>query len=113
MVERAAPIIAKHARIPQHTELIAINASAESEARFREYVKAGTVLCARSIKPFERGRPVCGGRGPYGNSMMGRSGVEVRHGRASGFTNRHLECRSSLRRKSRLNKVVEEAERRE
>ena len=27
-----------------------INASAESEARFREYVKAGTVLCARPIK---------------------------------------------------------------
>jgi hypothetical protein len=44
---------------------VLINASAESEARFREYVKAGTVLCARSIQPFERGRPVCGGRGPY------------------------------------------------
>jgi len=42
-----------------------INASAQSDARFREYVKAGTVLCARSIEPFERGRPVCGGRGPY------------------------------------------------
>jgi hypothetical protein len=41
-----------------------VNASAESDARFREYVKAGTVLCARSIQPFERGRPVCGGRGP-------------------------------------------------
>ena len=27
---------------------------------------------------FERGRPVCGGRGPYGNSIMGRSGVEFR-----------------------------------
>jgi hypothetical protein len=63
-----------------------VNASAESDARFREYVKAGTVLCARSIQPFERGRPVCGGRGPYGNSMMGRSGVEVRHGRAPRYT---------------------------
>ena len=31
MVERAAPIIAKHARIPQHTELIAINAAALAE----------------------------------------------------------------------------------
>jgi hypothetical protein len=57
---------------------------AESEARFRKYVKAGTVLCAPSIQPFERGRPVCGGRGPYGNSMMGRSGVKVCHGRAPG-----------------------------
>src|SRR5580700_1935593 len=113
MVERAAPIIAKHARIPQHTELIAINASAESEARFREYVKAGTVLCARPIQPFERGRPVCGGRGPYGNSMMGRSGVEVRHGRAPGRTTRQLAYRSWLRQKSRMKKVVEEAERRE
>jgi hypothetical protein len=27
-----------------------INASAESEARFREYVKAGTVLCAHPIQ---------------------------------------------------------------
>jgi hypothetical protein len=35
---------------------VLINASAESEARFREYVRAGTVLCARSIQPFERGR---------------------------------------------------------
>jgi len=33
-------------------------------------VKAGTVLCARSIQPFERGRPVCGGRGPYGNAHL-------------------------------------------
>jgi hypothetical protein len=32
------------------------------------------VLCARSIKPLERGHPGCGGRGCYGNSMMGRSG---------------------------------------
>jgi len=58
------------------------------------------VLCARSIKPFERGRPVCGGRGPYGNSMMGRNGVEVRHGRAPGCSTWQLACRSSLRRKS-------------
>jgi hypothetical protein len=33
---------------------------------------------ARSINPLERGRPVCGGRGPYGNSMMGRSGGSPR-----------------------------------
>jgi hypothetical protein len=26
-----------------------VNASAKSDARFREYVKAGTALCARSI----------------------------------------------------------------
>ncbi len=48
----------------EHAERLLVNASAESDARFREYVKAGTVLCARSIQPFERGRPVCGGRGP-------------------------------------------------
>src|SRR5258708_34374150 len=89
---------------------ITINASAESDARFREYVKPGTALCARSIKPFERGRPVCGGRGPYGNSMMGRSGVEVRHGRAPGCSTGRLACRSSFRRKSKREKVVEEAE---
>jgi hypothetical protein len=34
----------------------------------------------------ERGHPVCGGRGCYGNSMMGRSGVKVGHGRARGCT---------------------------
>src|ERR1017187_9535018 len=33
-----------------------INASALSDARFHEEVKAGAVLCARSIKPFERSR---------------------------------------------------------
>ena len=32
------------------------NASALSEARFRESVKLGEVLCARSIEPFEGGR---------------------------------------------------------
>src|SRR5260370_33755629 len=36
--------------------IVLVNASAESEARFREYVRAGTVLCAPSIQPFERGR---------------------------------------------------------
>ena len=33
------------------------NVSALSDARFHEGVKAGTVLGARSIKPFERSRP--------------------------------------------------------
>src|SRR5260370_11766294 len=33
-----------------------VNASALSEARFRESVKLGEVLCARSIEPFESGR---------------------------------------------------------
>jgi len=30
---------------------------AVSDARFREVVEAGTVFFARSIQPFERGRP--------------------------------------------------------
>ena len=34
-----------------------INVSALSGARFHESVKAGRVLDARSIKPFERSRP--------------------------------------------------------
>jgi hypothetical protein len=34
-----------------------INVSALSDARFGEEVKLGEVLCARSIKPFERSRP--------------------------------------------------------
>jgi hypothetical protein len=33
------------------------NASALLEARFHESVKLGEVLCARSIEPFEGGRP--------------------------------------------------------
>src|ERR1019366_9540557 len=36
---------------------VPINVSALSDARFHEQVKAGTILCARSIKPFERSRP--------------------------------------------------------
>jgi hypothetical protein len=36
------------------------------------------VLCARPVKPFERGRPVCGGRGVYANSIVGKTGVTVR-----------------------------------
>src|ERR1700719_3423902 len=57
-----------------------------SDARFHRDVESGRMFHARSINPLERGRPVCGGRGPYGNSIMGRSGVEVRHGRAPGCT---------------------------
>ena len=34
-----------------------INVSALSDARFDEEVKGGTVVGARSIKPFERSRP--------------------------------------------------------
>jgi hypothetical protein len=46
---------------------------------FHEMSYGGTALCARSIEPFERSRPwFCGGRGPYGNSIEGRCGVEVR-----------------------------------
>ena len=33
------------------------SASAKSDARFREYVKAGSALGARAAKPFGRGRP--------------------------------------------------------
>ena len=38
------------------SEFVAINASDESDARFRERSKFSTVLCARSINPFEGGR---------------------------------------------------------
>ena len=37
-------------------EQVSINASNLSEARFHKSVKLGEVLCARSVKPFERGR---------------------------------------------------------
>jgi len=34
-----------------------INVSALSDARFHKEAESGVVLCARSIKPFERSRP--------------------------------------------------------
>jgi len=48
-----------------HTEVFR-NVRALSDARFLQGAKLEAELCARSIKPFERGRPR-GGRGPYGN----------------------------------------------
>ena len=39
------------------TSLVLIHVSALSDARLREEVKLGEVLCARSIKPFEWSRP--------------------------------------------------------
>jgi hypothetical protein len=47
-----------------------------SGARFDKRVKLDMVLCARSINPLERGRPVCGGCGCYGNSIS-RRGASV------------------------------------
>jgi hypothetical protein len=48
------------------TRKLSRNASDLSDARFHRNVKSGRTFCARSINPFERGRPR-GGRGPYGN----------------------------------------------
>jgi len=41
-----------------------INASAESEARFREYVKAGTVLCARRFSRLNEAARFAADPGP-------------------------------------------------
>jgi hypothetical protein len=41
-----------------------MNASAESQARFREYVKAGRVLCARSIQPLNVAAQFAADAGP-------------------------------------------------
>ena len=42
-----------------------------------EAVSVGRDLRAHSIKPFERGRPVCGRRVRYVNSIVGRNSVKV------------------------------------
>ena len=71
----------QHAGLSRRT---LINASAQSDARFREYVKAGRVLARVRLSRLNVAAQFAGGRGPYGNSMMGRSGVRVRHVRAPG-----------------------------
>ena len=70
------------------------------------------MLCARSIKPFGRGRP-CGGRGPYANSIVGRNGVGVRGDCATEHNTRQDGTMCWLRRQSILKSVVEDAERRD
>ena len=69
------------------------------------------MLCARSINPLERGRPVCGARGCYANSMMGRSGLEIGHGRARGAPGDTWSAEAGCGGKSLVKKVVDEAER--
>jgi hypothetical protein len=71
-------------------------------------------LRARPVKPFalEVAARGCGGRGPYANSMMGRSGLEVPGGCAECKT-RHDGPMSWLRRQRTLKSVVEDAERRD
>ena len=86
-----------------------INASDLSDARFHRNVKLGRMFRARSINPFERGRPVCGGRGCYANSMVGRSGVEVRGGCAAERKTRHNGPMSWLPERSSSKSAVEEA----
>jgi hypothetical protein len=50
------PMTGKLEAIGLSVRLVPINASALSEARFRESVKLSEVFCARSIEPFEGGR---------------------------------------------------------
>ena len=54
-----------------------VNVSALPETRLGNAVEPGVVFCARPAKPFERGRPVCGRRVSYVNSIGGRNGVKV------------------------------------
>ena len=54
----------------------------------------------------------CGGRGPYANSMVGKSGVEVRLSCAAKRHTWHRALKGWLRRKSTSKSVVEETERR-
>ena len=49
----------------------------------------------------------CGGRGRYANSMVGKSGVEVRLGCAAARHTRNRALKSRLRRKSTSKGVVE------
>jgi hypothetical protein len=62
------------------------------------------------LKEAARG---CGGRGPYANSMVGQSGVEVRGDRAAAHHTRPHAPISWLPRKSISKSVVEEAEKRD
>jgi hypothetical protein len=70
-------------------------------------------LRARPVKPFGGGRRGCGGRGPYANAMMGRSGLEVPGGCAAECKTRHDGPMSWLRQQRTLKSVVEDAERRD
>ena len=60
------------------------------------------------LKEAARG---CGGRGPYANSMMGKSGLEVRGGCAADRKTRHDGLMSWLGRERTWKSVVEDVER--
>ena len=60
------------------------NVSALSDVRFHEEVKAGTVLGARSIKPFERSRPWLRGT----RSLWDFNGVKMQCADAPGLRDR-------------------------
>ena len=64
-----------------------------------------------SGKALEVAARGCDGRGPYANSMMGRSGLEVRGGCAADCKTRHDRLTSWLRRQRTLKSVVEDVER--
>jgi hypothetical protein len=65
-------------------------------------------LRARSIKPLKVAARGCGGRGSYGNSMVGKSGVSVCEDRAVERDTRGCGPSSWLTRQSFSKSVVEQ-----
>ena len=74
-----------------------------------EAVSVGRDLRAHSIKPFERGRPgFAADAGCYGNSMVGRSGVQMcRDSAAEHDSWEHAVKRGRLRRRMKKRGVAE------
>ena len=90
------------------------NASAVTEARFHRGGEQEQGALARfrysCLKEAARG---CGGRGPYGNSMEGKNGVELYRDCAREHGRRHRAPGSWLPRKSIAKRVAEGTGRRD
>ena len=57
---------------------VLVNVRALPDARSRSGVNGEAEFFARSVKPFGGGRPVCGGRGHYANSIVGKDRFKPR-----------------------------------
>ena len=94
--------------------LVMGNASAVPEARFHLRDEREQEAWARfrysCLKEAARG---CGGRGPYGYSIMERSGVDVRRDCAGGRNTRYCASRIWLPRTNTSKSVVEESRKRD
>jgi len=71
------------------------------------------MLCARSIKPFERGRRFAADAGGYVNSIMGRDGVKLCRGCAMEPSRRRDAFERGLLGKSVAESGVEDTERKD